>query len=278
MTYKDLCTSVAALGFESFISDQESLLCAVRRAVGTLFVEKEVRGIYEIYQTPRTPSEVFSDFIHTGAGVESFTLNARAVSFKTEGVGEYTVRDALSERTISFGKDEGTHKEILHGEATLSFRGDYAYSVFDLAAFDALFGPNKEDVPLRSSYREYDLYSLIPSFLAPVFVPTDEYGIEIPDATISSATLRVPASYHGKVRIVYKKAPTLPSGNQDEEIILPTGCDHLLPLLCAAYFWLDDDEDKAAYYMSLYREGMLTARRSVKDLADTSYKNVNGWA
>ncbi|MCQ2386129.1 MAG: hypothetical protein MJ078_05605, partial [Clostridia bacterium] len=41
--------------------------------------------------------------------------------------------------------------------------------------------------------------------------------------------------------------------NPQAEIDCPKDVQHLLPLLVASYFWLDDREDLAAHYLSLYR-------------------------
>ncbi len=278
MTYKDLCNSVASLGFEKGISDSDAFLCAVHRAITTIYTEKEARSTLEIYQSAHLPSEIIPDFVHTGSGVEAFSLNVRAVCFKTDGIGEYLIHDDMEERRVSFGREEKVHKELLVGASTLSFVGDYTYSVFDIALYDVLFGPDKSDVPELNTYREYDLRKLCSDYLCPILNPCDEYGITIPNTFVFDGILKVPASYTGKIRLTYKRGPVLPSGDYDEPISLPSGCEHLLGLLCASYFWLDDDEEKASYYMSLYREGMLASRRFTRSALDTSYTDTNGWA
>jgi hypothetical protein len=51
----------------------------------------------------------------------------------------------------------------------------------------------------------------------------------------------------------------------------------MLPLLTAAFMWLDDDAGKAQYYMSLYRDLVANTKRYSSNKIDTVYR-VNGWA
>ena len=56
-------------------------------------------------------------------------------------------------------------------------------------------------------------------------------------------------------------------------------CDvAIVPLLAAAYVWLDDDAEKAQYYMSLYRDGMASLKLYSPRCVSTEYEDVTGWA
>ena len=50
-----------------------------------------------------------------------------------------------------------------------------------------------------------------------------------------------------------KKASPIAVG--DGRIDVPEECLALFPLLVCGYLWLDDEPDRAQYYMALYREG-----------------------
>ena len=278
MTYKELQDDVAALGFEGYIANSEAMLSAARRALRTIFTEKEARGVFELYQTPRLPKRMIENFIHTGECAEELCFEEKAVSFKTSGTGSYIINDGRGERRTDFNRNSTHHREHLFGNARVTFIGDYCYTVFDIAVYDRLYGPEKSDIPHPSLYTEYNLRNLIPDFLSPTLAPEDDYGLEIPGASIISDVMKIPSAYSGKVRIQYKRCPRELAGLEEEVLDLPLGCEHLLPLLTAAYFWLDDDEEKASYYMSLYRDGMLSHKRYVRSGADSTYANVNRWA
>ena len=53
---------------------------------------------------------------------------------------------------------------------------------------------------------------------------------------------------------------------------------HLLPLLTAAYLWLDDDSAKAQFYMQMYMEGIRDVRISRPTSQDTEIKDTHHWA
>ena len=90
--------------------------------------------------------------------------------------------------------------------------------------------------------------------------------------------MRIPESYFGKINLIYKRAPEKLVGNPDDDVPVPDGCEHLLPLLAASYVWLDDDPEKSQYYMSLYREAMSAVKYYDRAHIDNSYHVINGWA
>ena len=64
----------------------------------------------------------------------------------------------------------------------------------------------------------------------------------------------------------------------DGELDIDPECEHLLALLSASYIWLDDDAEKAQYYMSLYREGMASLKLYSTRCVNAEYEDVTGWA
>ena len=70
----------------------------------------------------------------------------------------------------------------------------------------------------------------------------------------------------------------MPGGlDGDERIDVPEELAELLPLAVASFVWLDDDPEKAQYYMSLYKDGIGTLRRFHPRELGSSYV-TNGWA
>ena len=59
---------------------------------------------------------------------------------------------------------------------------------------------------------------------------------------------------------------------------IPSELEHLVALVTASYVWLDDDPEKAQYYMSLYREGMSALKIYTRRAVDTAFTDATGWA
>ena len=91
--------------------------------------------------------------------------------------------------------------------------------------------------------------------------------------------MRISPYYDGKIRLTYKSNPPKVSlDTPDDEIGIAKEVEHLVPLLSAAYFWLDDDEEKAQYYLSLYRDALNGTKRNATRRLGGGYEDVTGWA
>ena len=278
MIYSDLYTEVASLGFETEIESDDAFLYAVERAMRMIYTERPVFGVSEIYKPPVAASVKIKNFLHGGGRCDTVAFNSRSYSFKTSGVGSFRITDEAGEENFSFSGEAQLHRGFVHGRGKIEFLGEYAYSVYDFSFFDEIFGPSEEDIPYTDGFVEYDAAKYTENFSSFTSVPKDENGNVIKDAVAFAGKIRIPSAYCGKVRIEYKKAPCKLSGSPEEELLLPDGCEHLLPLLVAAYIWLDDDAEKAQYYMSLYREAMAAVKFYDRTFADSTYRSVNGWA
>ena len=112
-----------------------------------------------------------------------------------------------------------------------------------------------------------------------IHTPKNELGRDIAGASVHANTLSVPSDYCGRIRVKYRKSiPDINPDEPDSPIDLPEEYHSLLPLLTASYVWLDDDADKAQYYMSLYREGMSALKIYANTEINPSYVDVVGWA
>lgn len=109
--------------------------------------------------------------------------------------------------------------------------------------------------------------------------PKDEFGRIIPDAYCDGYILTLPDSFTGDVVILYKPMPKeLTVDSEEEKIDLPPFASHLLPLLVASFVFLDDDEEKADYYMTLYRHEVIKLTRRGTMAFNNAYTDVTGWA
>lgn len=278
MNYNDLCEEICALGFEGDTEYNDTLLFCIRRALNTIYTERPVYRTAVLYKKPIATAEKIKDFSHSGGSENKISFSAKAYSFITSGTGRYEIEDPAGKREHEFSGDRVIHKGFLYGSGEIKFVGEFFYTVYDFATFSDIYGPSEEAIPLASEYTEYDLRKHIGDFLSPASLPTDDTGCTILGSFIRAGVMFIPNGYSGKIFLSYKKAPDRLSGNPDEEVILPDGCEHLAPLLAAAYFWLDDDSEKSQYYMSLYRDGMAAVRIHGPTHISNSYLNTNGWA
>ena len=79
----------------------------------------------------------------------------------------------------------------------------------------------------------------------------------------------------GIEEVWYKVKPqTFTYEDKDKEVLLDDDLVQLLPLLIASYVWLEDEAEKSAYYMNLYREraASVSRRKRCPDVIQ-----FNGW-
>ncbi len=277
MKYKDLSSEVLTLGFETEWEEEAVLLSAVRRAITTIYTELPRSKTKELYKQALERTE-HSDIVHGSDENVTVKYDAKAYSFRTVGAGTYTLSDGRGSNSVSFTSEQNVHRGFLYGNGEINFSGSYAYTVYDIVFYKDILSANEADIPIKNSCSQYLLSELIPDGVSPLGIPSDGNGEPIEGSEISGGVMFIPENYFGKIILRYKKAPMLPTGDGEEEIDVPQGCEHLLPLLCAAYAWLDDDPEKAQYYMSLYRSGMDSLRYFTKNVSSIKPKDTNGWA
>lgn len=268
-----------SLGFETELESAERMLNAARRALAIIYAERPIYKRLTVMKPKTTPILKMGLSAHIGGEDVTFSFNgAKAYTFKTDGVGKCVIRDANNESVIEFSGFGKLHRGFLHGNGSLTFTGEFSYTVYELAVFGEIYGPELDELPSGGEFREYDMKKYCGDFLAFTSLPTDGQSVAIKGSYASGRVMAIPEAYSGKISVVYKCAPPNLTGGRDEEIELPLGCEHLLALLSASYIWLDDDAERAQYYMNLYREAMSSLKRRGKDDIDSGYRIANGWA
>ncbi|MBO7304221.1 MAG: hypothetical protein J6V09_03280 [Clostridia bacterium] len=278
MTYNDLCAEVAALGFEDTVEKKDNLLFSARRALGMIFTERPIYKSVAFYQNPLSPCKVFKDFAHDGGAPIRISFTAKAYSFKTAGIGSYLISDESGERRFDFTCEDTDHRGFLYGEGYIEFSGGYFYSVYGIAFFDKISGPLAALIPTLSEKQEYNARDVAKDFMSPCSLPLGNGGVPIKGAEACGGKIIIPTEYEGRVVLSYKAAPQRLTGEAGEEIILPDGTEHLFALLVAAYVWLDEDAEKAQYYMSLYRDALSAVRFYDRSVINNAYHETLGWA
>ena len=201
--------------------------------------------------------------------------SSRAFSFKSAGEGRVRIVEDGEERTVSFSGINSAVREFLHGDGELIFSGEYAFTVRDLAFFGEITSARTEDIPISGAPFEYDMTSIIDSFISLAAPPADAFGRVIEGASLCGKILSIPSSYSGDIRLTCKRGSEL---SENGNIDIPAECEPMLALLTASYYWLDDDPEKAQYYRAAYRDGMSVLRYNRRMRTDPPNSSGNGWA
>ena len=276
MTLKSLFNEVHALGFDSVAELDEAFVFAANRALSEIALTFAPRRLGIIPVSAPRATLVRELYMHGGEATV-VPVCGRCFSFISSGTGRVTVCDENGTRTIAFGGTGAATRGAISGDALLTFEGDEPYTVADLATFEAPW--REEKIPLYSRACEYDLSSALPDLLYVSATACDSLGRPIEGASVVGSTLRLPRDFCGKVYVEYCHRPrALSVDRQDEEVDIDGAISFLLPILTASYVWLDDDAEKATYYLSIYRREAELGAREVRGSAEQKFTDVTGWA
>ena len=279
MTLNDLKDEISALGFESEISADKNFIIAVRRALRTIYTERSVYKTLTLEHYPTEPSLIFELLRHNPEKREEYLLKGEAYSFKTSGRGAFSITEGGKKTEHKFDTPTAVWRGFISSEAKIEFYGESRFAVISLATFSALSTLREEEIPLYSHPYEYRMKSLAPDFHSFSSLPLDAEEKEISGAHLLDEKLILPSGFSGRVNLTYKAAaPHVSLDNLGEELSLPSEIEHLVALLAAAYYWLDDDADKAEFYLSLYKDALRATRYNDTRRLGGGYRNVTGWA
>lgn len=278
MTLNDLKKEVIALGFEEEVGSHETFLHSAKRAISTLFSDYDFPMSAKLRIPSRAP--VFYRDTITVSGEERIsTSGGKAYSFCAVGEGFFVIQDDEENFAVQIPEGEHIYKGFLRGEDTsIRFYGSYEFTVYNFAVFDTLYGKKEESIPLyteRITINPRTELSDFCSFLSPI---TDACGRLIEHASEDGGNITLPRSFSGTLCFSYKRLAPKITDTPEAKIEIPEEGAHLLALLTAAYVWLDDDPDKATYYMTLYKDGLKTLRQARRSSFTGGYEDVTGWA
>ena len=278
MTLSELKNDVAKLGFESFIEDEDCLIASANRALSLIYVDRPISKTTIVsFRGPRV--SLVREFIeHKSGEVISIPFKGKSISFRSTGLGSCIIRDNTGASSVPLSMDKQLVKQFIHGDATITLSGDYYFTVSNLVVFDDLISNKIPDIPEYSPYQELDPKDYCDDFRAFCGQPCDKNGDLISTIRLIDGRLVAPFEYRGDVYLTYYRAPKkMSDASPNEEIDISEECAPLLPILTAAFMWLDDDAGKAQYYMSLYRDLVANIKRFSTNKIDMAYR-VNGWA
>lgn len=301
MTVSELYVQTAKLGFEDSLEDGKNFYHSANRALLQVSLVRPAIGscVINHHPLPNLLGDLFSpvqrvaDLCFEAAGAKSFYFEADGNGHcvvEMEADGEWTIISdiVLASANREFKPYRGFVKkgnEFAPGTVRLRFIGEYLYQVRRIALYGALYSAEKADIPAFSPFVSYSLPELAKDFIDFAMPPIEEddghtkaglgYAIE-------GKNILLPYNKSGVVRVLYRKKPKSIEYRSDPEkdgtvIDLDEELCTLLPILVAAYVWLEDEEGKAAYYMDLYRERAAQIERKSRNAAPSIVKNVYGW-
>ncbi len=279
MTLNELKNDVALLGFEDEIRDDALFISSANRAIKMIYTDRPLRSTGKV--TAASPKIVLHRdlIIHSGGEATAFEVDGKALYFRSSGRGECVVETSNGSSLFPLSMNGQTSKAVISGgHATVTFRGDYYFTVTDFTVYGDIYARSTADIPEYRSLTTVYIPDYIKDFKSPAGLPRDLEGSVIDKAYISGNTLYLPGDYSGNVCIdYYLSAPALSLSEDDPDISISAETEHLLPLLTASFMWLDDDADKAQYYMSLYRDAIAGMRIYANGGSVGKYES-NGWA
>lgn len=273
MTYKELYDEVRHLGFEDTPAPRDMFLSAAGRALRQLYSdlpEERVATLSPVLPAVRKGLAV--TVLHAG---EVFRAEGEggALSLLLGGRGSYLLTDEDGERSgFFFGTREVRLCTV--GAWVLTVTAYTTTRITDGRIFEGSFSSEAEVPPPREGVT-LELAREIPALLFPIGLPTVD-GKEL-EARLTGTELWLPSLPDRPMTVRYARAPAPLTGDrEDERVDVPMRAAHLLPLLVASYMFLEDDSDRAQYYMTLYRDGMLRLRTE-RPSYTTHYTDVLGW-
>ena len=309
MTVSELYNSVAQLGFEDSLENDARFVFAANRALLQVNALRPAVGYRIINHKPQKnkaePNVCYP--IEKIEPLDFYAENVKAYYFEVAGKGTLTVYaeneiggwrpiDNLnfdSELPARFKAYRGFIKndgEFYKGKIKLTFDGEYLYSVQCVAMYEHLYSNNAEDIPAYGKHLRYDISALASDFLGLMSPPiienistdvsgkylTDEYDIE------NGRVVLLPNSISGVFKITYKRKPTIISAEKtaasnETKIDLDEDLCALLPLLVSSYVWVEDEPEKAQYYLSLYSERAIDIDRRNVSQAPVKMINATEW-
>lgn len=304
MTVLELYNSVAQLGFEDSLEDDARFLFAANRALLQVSALRPATSAYIINHKPLEnkitgasfdPIERTEDLCFCAADVRSYY-------FEADGIGACYIEKyeahldqwiVIGVITLSGGRAFKAYKGFIKQDGQpicasvrLRFAGEYIYSVKNVALYRHLYSDSVDDIPAYEPYTRYDISALTDNFLSLATPPIAEadgltylnqgYGVE------NGRVILLPYEVRGVFKVMYNRKPTpIVMGEEEgaESIVVDLDEDlcALLPILIASYVWVDDEPEKANYYLNLYRERAIDIERRVFNATPVPLINKNGW-
>ena len=279
MTLNELFSETAALCFDTPGELDLSFAFTANRALLRAVTELSHTSHASFIATGLSAELIAEKYVHVPGASTVFKLSGAAYSFKACGNGKYRIQGGSSVREYSFAGKTCICRGFIPGECTVTFFGNSAFVLTDLASFDTVFTDSEAEIPTYGRMCEYKLSDYVPNVFRLCEPPRGEDGEIIPKSFASEDKITLPMEYRGNVYIKYRRLPRrITLDDKDREIDVEAPISYLLPLLCAAYVLLDTEEERAVYYMRIYEDEAARLRSSFSSDISADYTDVTGWA
>lgn len=302
MTVSELYHSVAQLGFEESLEDNDRFFYAANRALLQVNSIRPVTSAYvinhktmenRVREESFTPIEKTDDLFFEASDVKAYYFEADGNGTAyIDAYDEYASRwEPINTITLKAGAGFSAHYgfikkdgKFINGRVRIHFAGEYLYSVRNVAMYAYVYSDSEDDIPAFSLYTRYDISELTDDFLSLASPPIQEeherrylnQGYDVENGRV----ILLPYGADGIYRVVYNRKPNVikNEGEITEDVIdLDEELCSLLPVLIASYIWMDDEPEKAEYYLVLYRERAADIERRIRSAKPVTIKSINGW-
>ena len=304
MTISVLYNSVAQLGFEDSLEEDNRFIFAVNRALLQVNSLRPATKAYVINHRPLEnkikgmdfkPIERKEEVVYYAEDVKSYYFEAfgkgMLIIERFDSVGNewVTIGSQYIESLKGFTQYRGFIKQdgkFTNDSVRMRFIGDYIYTIKSVAMYEYVYSESEADIPAYEPFTRYDISSLTDDFLALATPPIIEaeggvylnQGYAIEDGRV----ILLPYDKKGVYKIMYERKPQEVeykqnlSEDKSTKIDLDEDLCALLPILVASYIWLEDEPQKAEYYLALYREGAANIISRVRNVTPIPI-TTNGW-
>ena len=206
--------------------------------------------------------------------------SVRAIVLRATGRGKLLINGEQAAAWRSAGKYTDV-RVYLEGatDATISFEG-VAGSVKDLAVWAHDYG-SVDDIPVYGHTVRYDMRRVVSDYGGHACTPIDvATGREIRRCIVESPYIMLPPAYVGEASVIYRHRPlhiTLDDVKNDVDIDIAPEYEDLIPLCMAYYVWLEDEPNKAAFFLARFNEAASLARQSHRRPGSDTVISYNGW-
>lgn len=304
MTVSQLYNSVAQLGFSNSLEEDSRFVFAANRALLQVNSIRPATRAYVINHKPMPNLIKNATFkpIEKTDELCFYANDAKSYFFEADGIGALYIErfDNESNGWVKIGVHEFSSaktfvaykgfikdgSDFVSGQIRMRFTGDYYYSVKCVAMYKYIYSGKVEDIPAYEPFTRYDISALASDFLGlstPLMVETEGVSYVNQGYTVENGrVILLPYENGGVFKVIYNKKPQgierVESLSEDETPIdLDEDLSALLPLLVAAYIWIEDEPDKAQYYMTLYNESAVNIERRKRNTSPVQIKSCNGW-
>ena len=307
MKVSELYRQVAQLGFEETLESGDRFYYTLNRALLQVNAIRPAISSYVINHralknllsdSTLSPIERSEDLCFEATDAKSFYFEADGngtlyidryidgaweiignnIGFKSTSKGRF-------EPVKGFIKKDGD--EFVSGRVRLRFVGEYLYHLKNVAMYSHVYSDEENDIPAFGAFTSYDMRTLAGDFLSfdspPIKADNDLVTLNQGYRIEGSSTVVLPNDAEGCYKVLYKRKPAAINFNEDpaeddeRDIDLDAELCEILPLLMAAYIWLEDEPEKAAFYLNLYRERAADIELRTNIPKPAIIRSANGW-